>query len=213
MDGVLFDSIGFAKESFLKGHPGMTDEMYREMGMGNFYEEMEKYAHLKTPETEEEAAKRKAVYAETKSRTPMFDGTKELLISLHGSGYVLVLNTNAYERNCLPLLERSGIMPLFSLIAAAELSKSKVEKFRLIDEKYGFSKEDTLFITDSLGDVREADEAGIPTVAVTWGIHDESYFNREPHANLIGIADSVVRLKDFISAIGPLKSLGNDYDH
>jgi len=47
MDGVLFDSIPFAEEFYLKGHPGMTSEMYKEMHSGNFHEEAKKYSQFK----------------------------------------------------------------------------------------------------------------------------------------------------------------------
>jgi phosphoglycolate phosphatase-like HAD superfamily hydrolase len=68
----------------------------------------------------------------------------------------------------------------------------------MIEKKYNLSNKDFLFITDTLGDIREADIANIPTVAVTWGQHDRSYFTREEHKNLIGIVDSFEQLKDFI---------------
>ncbi len=78
------------------------------------------------------------------------------------------------------------------------MSKSKVEKFRMMEEKYGVRKNDMLFITDTLGDIREADKAGVPTIAVTWGAHDTSYFHREPHENLIGVVSTVAELENFI---------------
>ena len=117
---------------------------------------------------------------------------------LKKSSYLLVLNTNAYNRNLIPLLENSGIEKLFDFIASAEISKNKVEKFKLIEEKYGVDKKDLLFITDALGDVRDADMAQIPTIAVTWGVHDKSFFEREKHDNLIGVVDNVKQLSDFI---------------
>ncbi len=76
---------------------------------------------------------------------------------------------------------------MFDLVASAEISRNKVEKFNMIEEKYQIKKEDMLFVTDTLGDIREADRAKIPTVAVLWGSHDESYVTREPHENLKGI--------------------------
>ena len=176
----------------------MTEEMLKEVNTGNFHEEMKKYLHLKIEETEEEKRERKIFYAEKKSKAPVYGGIKELLIELHKKGYLLVLNTSAYDRNCLPLLERNNLKSIFDLIGTAELSKSKTEKFQIIEEKYGARKKDLLFVTDALGDVKEADVAGVPTVAVTWGVHDRSYFKREPHNNLIGIVDSVGELKDFI---------------
>lgn len=198
MDGVLFDTIGFAQETFLKRYPGVSADMYKEIHSGNFPDEVKKYEHLKIKETEAEESLYRATYAEQKSKAAVFNGIKDLLEELHGEGYKLVLNTNAYERNCLPLLETSGLKPLFDFIATIELSKSKVEKFKLIEERYCIKGKDIIFITDSLGDLREADLAGIPTVAVTWGVHDETYFKREPHSNLINIVHSVKELRNLV---------------
>jgi phosphoglycolate phosphatase-like HAD superfamily hydrolase len=65
-------------------------------------------------------------------------------------------------------------------------------------EKYNIPKEHTLFITDTLGDIREAEIADVPTVAVTWGAHDRSYFKQEEHKNIVAIVDSVDELKNFV---------------
>jgi len=202
MDGVLFDTIPYAEKMFLERHPGVTSEMYKEIHSGNFHEEAKKYAHLKKEETAEEKEKRSLAYSEKKKETPLFDGVESLLRDLHNLGYTLVLNTNAFNKNCLPLLEHAGIAPLFDLIASAELSKNKTEKFNLIEEKYGVDKDDLLFITDALGDVKEAEAAGIPTVAVTWGVHDESFFKRKSHSNLVRILHTVKELRDFIGEQG-----------
>lgn len=202
MDGVLFDTIPYAEKVFLERHPGMTSKMYKEIHSGNFHEEANKYVHLKKEETVEEKEKRSLAYAEKKKETPLFEGIEALLKDLHRLGYVLVLNTNAFDRNCLPLLEHSGIKHLFDLVASAEFSKSKTEKFKLIEEKYNADKADVLFITDALGDVKEAEAAGIPTVAVTWGVHNESFFKRKTHSNLVRILHTVKELRDFISEQG-----------
>ncbi len=198
MDGVLFDTIPYAEEIFLARHPGVTSEMYKEIHTGNFHEEAKKYLHLKKEESEEEKAQRSLAYAEKKKDTPMFEGMESLLKELHNLEYVLVLNTNAFDKNCLPLLERAGIKSLFDLIASAELSKSKTEKFKLIEEKYGVTKDSMLFITDALGDIREAEIAGVPTVAVTWGVHDDAFFKREEHPHLVGILHTVPELRGFL---------------
>lgn len=198
MDGVLFDTIPYAEKVYIERHPGMTSEMYKGLHTGNFHEETKKYSHLKKEETEEEKSNRNLAYAEIKSKTPMFNGVEKLLRELHSLGYLLVLNTNAYDRNCLPLLEKSGIKDLFDLIATAEFSKSKVEKFKLIEEKYNISKDKLLFITDSLDDVKEAQIAEVSTVAVTWGVHDNSFFDKEKYSNLISVVDSIQELKDLI---------------
>ena len=199
MDGVLFDSIGVAREFFMSNHPGVTHEMYDEIHTGNFHVEAQKYSHLKIKETERKEGESFAGYSERKSRTPLFAGIKNLLKDLHKSNYILAMNTNAYAKNCLPMLERAGILSLFNFIPTAEISKDKVEKFKLIEEKYKVSNKDLLFITDALGDIRDADIAGVPTIAVTWGVHNKSFFEREKHHNLVAIIDTVEELRAFIT--------------
>lgn len=198
MDGVLFDTIPYARMVFLERHPGVTEQMYNEIHTGNYHEEAKKYSHLKIKETEEEYTKHRIDYAEKKSTAVLFKGMKSVLEDFHRQGYVLAINTNAYNKNCLPLLENAGIKNLFDFIATAELSTDKVEKFKLIQNKYKTENKDLLFITDALGDVRDADVAGIPTVAVTWGVHGGEFFKDDRYHNLIGVVDTVEELLDFI---------------
>lgn len=198
MDGVLFDTIPFAERTTMESYPGMTSEMYRELHSGNYHEELKKHTSLKREMSEEEEARRRVAYSEQKKEASLFVGIESLLKDLRDAGYTLVLNSNAFTVNCLPLLERTGIKSLFDFIATADLSKSKVEKFRLIEEKYHVGAGGMLFVTDALGDVREAEFVGVPSIAVTWGVHDHTFFNREKHAHLIGIVDTVTELQNII---------------
>ncbi|MEI7907724.1 MAG: HAD hydrolase-like protein, partial [Bacteroidota bacterium] len=179
---------------------GVTKEIQMEILCGNFHEEIKKITLPKKLKTEEEVNARKALHTENKAKVPMYEGAKELLESLHSEGYILALNTSAYSKNCLPLLERGGIVSLFDFLGTAEISKSKVDKFKVIEEKYGFDNRDVLFVTDTVGDIKEADVANVPTIAVTWGAHDRNYFNREEHKNLVGIVDTFEELKNFIDS-------------
>jgi len=199
MDGVLFNSVELSTKEIMGQYPGMTAEMHKELLCGNFHEEIKKVTLPRIIRTEQEKAEEKIAYSKLKAKAPMYEGAKKLLEELHGGkNYVIVLNTSAYDRNCVPLLENSGVFCLFDLLATADMSKSKTEKFRIIEEKYGLSGKDMLFITDTLGDIREADIANVPTVAVTWGAHTRKYFDREKHKNVIGIADSFEELRNFI---------------
>jgi len=199
MDGVLFDSVELATKQIIGQYPGMTVEMHREMLCGNFHEEIKKITLPRIERTEQKLAEDKAAYSKLKAKVPMYEGAKELLEELYrGKKYIIILNTSAYNLNCIPLLENSGVFCLFDLLATADISKSKTEKFNIIKEKYGLDSKDMLFITDTLGDIREADIANVPTVAVTWGAHNRNYFAREEHKNVVGIADSFEELKNYI---------------
>ncbi len=201
MDGVLIDSIEHMAAYFIENHPGVTNTAYRDLFIGNYLEESQKLKHLEVPRTEEERSERFAAYVDAKSQLPLFPGIRELLQRLHESGILLILNTSTYERSCLPTLERTGIRDLFDYIAAADLSKSKEEKFAFLQKHYSLASDEMLFVTDSLGDVREADAIGIPTVAVTWGVHDEKTFLNEPHAVLKQIVHTVPELEKYITTL------------
>ncbi len=198
MDGVLFDTIPFARKTFLRRHPGVTNEMYDEIHTGNYHKKAKKYFHLKIKETEAEREKFKIDYAKKKSKTLMFKGMKDLLNNLHNLGFIIVINTNAYERNCLSLLENSGIKKLFDFVASAEVSKDKAKKFKLIEDRYKIKNKDILFITDALGDIKDANIVGVPTIAVTWGVHSRKFFEHKKYNNLVRIVDTIRELEDFI---------------
>lgn len=198
LDGVLFDTTEHVINFFLEWFPTLTREKVHEMWTGNFDEEISKFRVDNKPidETPERRREKNRIYSEKKSRLQMFPGIKELLLTLHKSGRILVINTLAREENCIPLLEQAGILNTFDFVATKKLSPSKIEKFKIIAERYAVSSEEMIFVTDTLGDIRDADVANVPTIAVTWGAHDHSYFNREKHNNLIKIVDSVSELRE-----------------
>ena len=198
LDGVIVDSTEYAAQNMRNVYPGITPEMEKEVLSGNYFEETVKLAHLKKQETPEEKKARQDAYAEGKSKIRAFTGMPELIHSLKESGLILAINTSAGERNCAPLLENAEILPCFDFLATSEVGRSKVEKFKMILEKYNVTVDETIFITDTLGDVREASVVGIPTIAVTWGAHDREFFTREKYENLIGIEDTPEELKDKI---------------
>ena len=198
MDGVLFDTCAIAEESIVQQYPDITKEQQKEILAGNFHEELAKLSLVKKSETQEEKEIRQMQYAYNKSQSLMYEGMREMLFDLHSLGHKIALNTSAWDRNCLPLMEQAQILHLFDFVGTAEISKSKVEKFSLIKEKYSIESQDMIFITDTLGDVREAKIANVPTVAVTWGAHNESYFKRELNDNLIAIVNTVDELRAFL---------------
>lgn len=198
LDGVLVDSNKLTAEDFYNVHPTAPGDLYKETLCGNFIEEAAKLTDFKKPETPEEQEMRLETYIKNKKDCAIFEGIPELLHELHCAGFTLCLNTSAGPRTCLPSLEHHGLINFFDFLGTKEISTKKTEKFKMICEKYGAKADEMIFITDTLGDIREADHSGVPTIAVTWGIHDREYFNRELHDNLIDIVDSVAELREKI---------------
>lgn len=195
LDGVLYDSSAIAFEGLRAIFPGLTEEIMNEILSGNFHEEIKKLTLSKAEVTEEERLARKAKYTELKSRAPLFPGIKELLHEVKSHGFYLALNTSATQHNCVPLLERQGVYELFDYVGTKEAGERKTEKFVHILEKFSLTARDSVFVTDTLGDLREAETVGVPTIAVTYGAHSREFFTRELHTNLVAIVDTVEELK------------------
>ena len=83
----------------------------------------------------------------------------------------LVVVSSGHDRNIRALLRHNGVEGLFADVLGFIAHKNKTEKFRFIFRKYGVEAADCLFVTDTLGDLREAREVGLPSVAVTYGFH------------------------------------------
>ncbi len=195
LDGVLFDSTVISYEGLKITYPDLTMEIMNEILRGNFHEELKKLALRKSDVTEEERVIRRARYNELKIATPMFAGMKELILELDSQGYRIGLNTSASRDNSVPLLERQGILGCFDFVGTREIALRKSEKFLMMLREFKVAPEETVFITDTLGDLREADEVNFPTIAVTYGAHSREIFQSEPHANLLAIVDTVEELK------------------
>lgn len=63
---------------------------------------------------------------------------------------------------------------------------SKIIKINSILKKYNIEPNDTVFITDTLGDIKEAKECGVKSIAVTWGLHDRETLEK---GNPVAIID------------------------
>lgn len=200
MDGVLFDSVKLVIEYFEKLHPGVPPGTHEKLSMGNIHEGLKTVASYKAQRTDEETVAFREEYLTKKAQITMYDGMKKLVHDLHEAGYILNLNTSATLTNCLPSLDGENITALFDFIATKDISPSKAEKFRIIQEKYSVETNEMIFITDTLGDVREAEEVGVPTIAVTWGEHTRSYFTQDTYQTLLGIVDTVPELRALIEA-------------
>ena len=68
-------------------------------------------------------------------------------------------------------LKRSGVQRSFRHILGHEEHASKVAKFELLCSLYKVCPSDCFFVTDTLGDIREATVVGMPCIGVTWGFH------------------------------------------
>ena len=89
-----------------------------------------------------------------------------------GKDYDLFIISSNSEAAIVNVLEKAGVGSLFTRIMGEETHKSKVEKFKILMDQYGVTASNTVFVTDTLGDIHEAHKVGIRTIAETFGFHN-----------------------------------------
>jgi phosphoglycolate phosphatase len=100
-----------------------------------------------------------------------------VLETLKKSNALVIISSNSSSAIRL-MLGRFGFSPCFDEILGADFSFSKVEKIRYAKDRFGTNGAHSLYVCDTAGDVREAREAGVKTVAVAWGWHSRERLER-----------------------------------
>jgi len=163
-DGVIEDtfelSFGFFREQF----PNLTHDEYRTWFDDNFY----KVIKEKNISINVGAYYRK--YDTALKKREISPNIKKALESLHGD-FSLAVVSSSFDGTLIRYLKRNGISHIFDHVWGATVHKSKVEKLKGLMNVHAVEPDQCRFITDTLGDIREAWEAGIQSIAVTWGFH------------------------------------------
>lgn len=166
-DGVIHDSINFHREKMGEfGGVELSRKEVEDMHNGNFFSSLpDKLKHVDWP------AYADFIY-EGQSNLKIEDAMKEALLKL-GKHYQLFIISSSRTKNITDYLKNNGVTGVFQEVLGMDAHKSKVEKFNFIFEKYNLDTTTAIFITDTLGDILEANRVGVKTIAVDFGYHDK----------------------------------------
>lgn len=166
-DGVIADTFDFHLGKINDIYKvGLTAEEYFDIHDGNFHANTnEKITHL-------DFTQYGHLVAEEQSRTVPFPGAIDSIIEL-STLFRLHLVTSGWEAQIFPFLRHHDIFRCFSSLKCADVSTSKHEKLEQIVDSENNNADNFIFVTDTLGDILESNAVGIPTIAVTFGFHDE----------------------------------------
>lgn len=113
--------------------------------------------------------------------TRPYPHVKETLRELKNGGYRLAIITNKPHRFVHPILERLGMDDLFSFFLGGDtLPKKKPDPMPLLHmcDMMGLEKESCVMVGDSKNDLLAAKEAGIQSIAVSYGYHGDEPLTR-----------------------------------
>ncbi len=77
------------------------------------------------------------------------------------------------ENNIRDFFVTNGVCENLCTIYGVETNPSKEKKFEKILNETGIMADNIIFVTDTLGDIHEANTMGIASIAITWGFHRE----------------------------------------
>jgi phosphoglycolate phosphatase len=139
--------------------------------------------------------------AASKAVTPLLDYSvtrpfadlTPVLMELKKHHVLLIISSNSSFAIRL-MLQKYGFAPYFDDILGADFAFSKIEKILYAMGHFGTNGGHTLYVCDTAGDVREAREAGVKTVAVTWGWHSKERLERAKPDAIIEKPEDLLRL-------------------
>ncbi len=127
-------------------------------------------------------------FAEKNSPPAIFDGLGEVVRKL-AQTHVLAVVTGNTEANVRAFLEAHRLETCFSAVYGVDMPGSKVEKILMAKRQFAARDEVVFMVGDSVSDVRQAREAGVTSIAVSWG--------HQSVGKLVGAApDHVVHLPE-----------------
>lgn len=165
-DGVIVDSLWLAFGTAQQVHPHFTLEKWLPMFEGNIYAN---YDHSECtdacrPSQEEYFS----IYSSRINELAAFPGMSGVVAQL-SARYGLAIVSSSVSMDIFATLKRLGLDAHFSDVLGKDVHTSKVEKINTLLSRYEASADDCVFVTDTLGDMLEAEEAGLGAIGVSWG--------------------------------------------
>ncbi|MFP4403632.1 MAG: HAD family hydrolase [Nanoarchaeota archaeon] len=106
--------------------------------------------------------------------------------------YNLFIVSSGGTKNINDYLGNNGIITIFREVLGLEFDKSKVNKFKYLFDKYNLTPDNCLFVTDTLGDIIEANEVNLKTVAVDFGYHGRETLKKGNPYKIISKMDELL---------------------
>jgi len=182
-DGVIADSFGIAFEIGKQKNTGIkSDDDFRNLFNGNI-NDWKKDFYGSIEEIKKIDDEFFALIAPKMSEVNLFPDMEKVIKELAKShGLVVVSSTRSDLVN--DFMERNGILQYFDEFGGDKIvHTNKTERIKEVFNKYGVGPDNCVFITDTLGDMREAANCGVSSIGVSWGYQKkENFFAAKPYA-------------------------------
>jgi phosphoglycolate phosphatase len=162
-DGVIIDSYHYSRGIVKAIGHDVSEENFKAHHDGNVFEKP------KIPFTEESSEDFYRRYHNKVQQQRSFLSLEDLK-KLHSKFQLFIISSNG--ETVIEKFLSYHELHYFKEVLGAQFHKSKIKKFKHLFSKYDLDADECLFIADTLGDILEARQVGVKTIAVDFGFHD-----------------------------------------
>jgi HAD superfamily hydrolase (TIGR01549 family) len=181
-----------AYELHKRFNPESSIENYKKYFDGNLFKKVDKKFNQK------EHDEYRALEFEAFKNLKLEENIKKELKELSKKFDLYIISSNSIK-NLELYFRNNNFTNIFKEILAAEVHKSKEEKFKILLEKYNIDKDSSIFITDTLGDILEANKVGIKTIAVDFGFHERERLEKGNPFRIVSNFEDIRKVIEEIS--------------
>jgi len=206
-DGTLFDSTGLIARCIQSacvdlGVPVPSDEAARYViGMGLIEALQHAVPGLPRNRYDELRERYRVHYFARQHELVLFEGTLDMLAALKARNHWLTVATGKSRVGLDEALKTSALRGVFDATRTADETQSKPHPRMLLElmREFGVDPARTLMIGDTTHDLQMAVNAGVPSVAVSYGAHEPASFGEFP---TLHVAHSVPDLHQWLDQHG-----------
>jgi phosphoglycolate phosphatase-like HAD superfamily hydrolase len=189
-DGVILDTYEDHYQISTRRFKGLTREMHRALFDGNIFETKGSLA------VQDESVDVPILGGEMILASNVEPHIAETLRGLVADCPLYIISSNR-EGILNQFLQRNDL-DMFTHVMGSETHLKKDVKFQMLFDKYNLKPEEVVFVTDTLGDILEANKVGVKSIGVDFGFHEMERLQRGNPYEIISdfrmISDVVSRL-------------------
>jgi phosphoglycolate phosphatase-like HAD superfamily hydrolase len=180
-DGVLADTEEFCYKIHKTTNKNLTWKKWQDFCDGNFIDGINNAVAGESHMIPEDFYER---YQEEIEKINVNEVLDKTVIELSKS-YIISIVSSSGSKIIDTFLTKEKLREYFSDILGFDIHSNKTIKINTLLKKYNILPENAVFITDSLGDILEANKCGVKSIGVTWGIHPQKTLEKGHPAVII----------------------------
>lgn len=119
-----------------------------------------------------------------KEEVKLFNEMDELITRLTQE-YKLFIISSAITKGIQEFLKKYSLADCFVEIMGNDIHHSKVVKMNTIFSKHNLESKNCVFVTDTLGDMREAEQVDVQVIGVTWGFNKREQLEKGRYFRIV----------------------------